>query len=274
MLDNIKDEEIKEKVATESDDTEADATVIASKETSTEEASTDSTTTETSEEEEVTNQSTEEANEASTEDDKPNFNVEEWGSTGSEVGDSVLRLLNEGGVTPEESKALLYDAVLAGDPSSINRDTLVEKVGADRANLIMAGVTNFINDNTSRKEAYVKTVHDAVGGKENWDTMLPWVNALPEEDAAEYIALLDQGGLQAKLAVKDLFNRYNADPKNTSLAKTELIGTSGVGKSVVEGISKQEYGRQLLILSNRNKATPQALEKLKAQRLAGKRSGL
>ncbi len=104
--------------------------------------------------------------------------------------------------------------------------------------------------------------------------MLPWVNALPKKDAAEYISLLDQGGLQAKLAVKDLYERYNADPKNKSLAKTELIGTSGPGKSVVEGITQSEYGRQLLILSNRNKATPQALESLRAQRRAGVRSGI
>ena len=218
--------------------------------------------------------SPEEAPEVAPEEEKTDFNVEEWGSTGSDVGDSVLRLLNEGGASPDEAKSLLYDAVVAGDPSSIDRDALVEKVGADRANLIMAGVTNFVNDNKARQDAHVKTVHDAVGGKENWDTMLPWVNALPKEDAAQYISLLDQGGLQAKLAVKDLYNRYNADPKNKSLAKTELIGTSGPGKSVVEGITQNEYGRQLLILSNRNKATPQALESLRAQRRAGVRSGI
>ena len=205
----------------------------------------------------------------------PEFDESIWGTTGSEVGDSVLRLLNDGGVDPDQAKSLMYDAIQDGRPEDIDRDALVEKVGKDRATLIMAGVNNFVNARASAQAAQVAAVYKAAGSRENWETMLPWVNSLPAEQAAEYSGLIDQGGLQAKLAVQDLVVKYNADPKTKSLAATEIVGDASAGaKGRVDGISQSEYGRQLLILNKRNIATPAALQDLKARRAAGKKAGI
>ncbi len=207
--------------------------------------------------------------------ESPKFDESVWGTTGSEVGDSVLRLLNDGGVDPDQAKSLMYDAILAGKPEDIDRDALVEKVGKARATLIMAGVNNFVTAQANAQAAQVAAVHEAAGSKENWETMLPWVNSLPAKQAEEYSALIDQGGLQARLAVRDLVGKYNADPKTKSLAATEIVGDASAGaKGRVDGISHSEYGRQLLILNKRNIATPAALADLKARRAAGKKAGI
>ncbi len=207
--------------------------------------------------------------------ESPKFDESLWGTTGSEVGDSVLRLLNDGGVDPDQAKSLMYDAIQDGRPEDIDRDALVEKVGKDRATLIMAGVNNFVTTRANAQAAQVAAVYKAAGSRENWETMLPWVNSLPAEQAAEYSGLIDQGGLQAKLAVQDLVVKYNADPKTKSLAATEIVGDASAGaKGRVDGISQSEYGRQLLILNKRNIATPAALQDLKARRAAGKRAGI
>ncbi len=205
----------------------------------------------------------------------PEFDESIWGTTGSEVGDSVLRLLNEGGVDPDQAKSLMYDAIQDGRPEEIDRDALVEKVGKDRATLIMAGVNNFVTARANAQAAQVAAVHEAAGSRDNWETMLPWVNSLPAEQAAEYSDLIDQGGLQARLAVRDLVGKYNADPKTKSLASTEIVGDASSGAKVrVDGLSQSEYGRQLLILNKRNIATPEALAELKARRAAGKKAGI
>ncbi len=212
---------------------------------------------------------------AESKEEAPEFDEGIWGTTGSEVGDSVLRLLNDGGVDPDQAKSLMYDAIQAGKPEEIDRDALVEKVGKARATLIMAGVNNFVTAQANAQAAQVAAVHEAAGSRENWETMLPWVNSLPAKQAAEYSDLIDQGGLQARLAVRDLVGKYNADPKTKSLASTEIVGDASAGaKGRVDGISQSEYGRQLLILNKRNIATPAALAELKARRAAGKKAGI
>lgn len=207
-------------------------------------------------------------------DDAPEFDPEKWGDTGDETGNSVLRLLNEGGATPDEAKALVYDAVSEGKPENIDKAALIEKVGKDRANLIMAGITNFVRDRKDKAEAGARAIYDAAGGKENWDKMLPWVNKLPDADRKEYISQLDAGGLATKLAVQDLVQKYNADPKNKALEKQEIIGDANRAVQKVEGISQREYGDKLLALQRRNAATPEARAELMAQRRAGRKAGL
>lgn len=146
-----------------------------------------------------------------------------WGSTGSEVGDTVLLKLQESGITPDKAKALLYDAVKAGDPSKIDKDALVKELGEASANIVLTGIDNFIKENAAANEAVLKAVHEAVGGEKNWDTLRDWAKAnLKPEEITEYIDLIDQGGLAARMAAKDLNERYEK-AGNTSLKQAEQI---------------------------------------------------
>ena len=46
--------------------------------------------------------------------------AEAWGDTGSEIGNSVLGMLQESGISTADAKALLFDAVQSGDMTKID----------------------------------------------------------------------------------------------------------------------------------------------------------
>lgn len=198
------------------------------------------------------------------------FDIDVWGgSTGDESGDSVLELLHESGVDVDVAKSLLYDAVKAGDPSKIDRDALVEKVGKATANLIIGGITTMTTNNANAIKAATDAVHAAAGGEKAWDVMLPWITKnVAEGDLNEYRSMINEGGIQATLAVTALREKYNADPETTRLGKEEVLGDTPATVAK-EGISKLEYGRRLQKLHRSGTATPAARAELLALRRAG-----
>ncbi len=155
--------------------------------------------------------------------DKENapLDLETWGSTGHEGGDAVLGLLQNAGVTPDEAKALLFDAVTAGDLSKIDRTALEAKIGKDKTVLVLAGATSFLADKTSRNTQIVKDIKDVAGGEENWSKVAAWAkaggNSVSDDQMSEYIEMIDNGGAQARFAANELVTAYNADDKNTTL---------------------------------------------------------
>lgn len=209
-------------------------------------------------------------------DNKPkDFDREVWGDPGDEIAESVFQVLSDSGVTPTDAKALLFDAVQAGDPSKIDKDALVEKVGKHNANLILAGVNNYISAENARVASAVKAVHDAAGGEQNWKTVIDWVNKnVQDADLNEYRELIDAGGKKASLAVKELVSLYNADPKTTALGKEEVLGDNTPARSQKKGITQREYGDRLDKLHRTGKATPEARAELLALRRAGRAQGL
>lgn len=155
------------------------------------------------------------------------LNTDVWGSTGDEVGDSVLQMLQNAEMSPEDAKAMMYDAIKAGDPTKIDKEALIEKVGKAKANLIMAGIENFVTKNTADTAAIVATVHEAVGGKENWDKVIPWANKHMDKDVlADYAEMIDAGGAKAKFASKEMLQAYNNFKGNTSLSGVTIEGDS------------------------------------------------
>ena len=198
-----------------------------------------------------------------------------WGDAGSDVANSVLETLQNSGVKPDEAKALLWDAVQEGDPSKIDRDALVEKVGKAKATLIMAGVNGVIRDNKERLEAVQKVTFDVAGGEANWKTAAAWaVKHIPENDLEELRGMLDKGGRSAKVAAQEIVEKYNKDPKNTSLNKGKTITPGGKPSTKVENpLSRAQYGAELDRAHNR-RAGPAEFAALKARRDAGKKLGI
>lgn len=205
-------------------------------------------------------------------DDTP-LDTETWGSTGDEVGDSVLELLQNAELTTDEAKALMYDAVKEGDPSKIDKEALIEKVGKAKANLIMAGAENFITKNNAKITGIMETVHETTGGKEAWDTIAPWAKAnMDAAELAEYASMIDKGGAQAKFAATQIKEAYNSDKNTTSLTGKTIEGDTGGKSAPIKGITKREYAEQLE-RANRfgDKA---AIAKIQRAREAGRKQGI
>lgn len=179
---------------------------------------------------------------------KPEFDEEVWGKPEGEVQRSVLQTLHDAGVAPTEAKALLWDAVEQGDITKIDRDTLVEKVGKAQATLIMTGVKQVIADIEGRKTEVTGYTVAAAGTADNWKKAAAWaVKTIPAAELDEIRADLDAGGRRAKYATKELVDRYNADPGNTTLGKTPVDATQGGGKGEV-GITRREAGARMIRL--------------------------
>ena len=207
--------------------------------------------------------------------DNEDLDTSVWGDTGDEVGNSVLQTLQNSGVSTEEAKALLWDAVESGDPTKVDRDALVEKVGKAKATLIMAGIENVTGKNNAKIAEVTKVANDTAGGKENWKKASAWaVKALPGDELDELRNMLDKGGRQAKFAVGEIVARYNDDPRNTALqAGTKQVQPDGKSSKAVEPMSRRNYGNALDKL-HRRRGTPAEFAALKAHRKAGIKAGI
>lgn len=207
--------------------------------------------------------------------DEAELDTEVWGDMGDDVANSVLQTLQNSGVTTEDAKALLWDAVEAGDPAKVDRDALVEKVGKAKATLIMAGVENVTTRNNAKLEEVTKIAHESAGGKDNWTKATKWAHDnMPKEEVSELRDMLDKGGRQAKFAAKEIVERFNADPKNTSLTagKNQVTPDSKAGKAV-EPISRRQYGVELEKL-HRKGGSEAEFNALRARRAEGQKQGI
>ena len=151
--------------------------------------------------------------------EEPKADASVWGDTGSDLGNSVLGMLEDSGISTEDAKALLFDAVQAGDVTKIDVDALTAKVGKNAATIILSGTKGFIAENAANNEVVITDVHAAAGGKDNWDSAAAWAASNMEADTlAEYRPMIDKGGAAARFAVSEILAAYNADGENSTIA--------------------------------------------------------
>lgn len=198
-----------------------------------------------------------------------------WGDTGSEIGNDVLTVLQESGISTEDAKALMWDAVAAGDVTKIDRDALVEKVGKAQANIILRGTEVYINDAKAASAASDKVVFDAVGGKDNWDKVAAWsVDNIPEETLAEYRPMIEKGGAQAKFAVAEILSSYNAADGNSTISvETPRAEPTSVSPPASTATTRAEYVAALE-KAHRRGASQKEIATIQAQREAGRKRGI
>lgn len=203
------------------------------------------------------------------------LDTEVWGEYTDEVTNSVLTILQNSEIAPDTAKALLWDAVESGDPSRIDRDKLVETLGKAKATLVLAGIENVIDRNKRIIAETTKVVVGVAGSEANWKKAREWaVKTLSEDELGDYVDMLDAGGNKAKYAATQIIEQYNADPKNTALnAGQGQVTGDGKAETKIKGISRREYGEQLMKLERRG-ATPAEFRALSAQRAAGKKQGI
>lgn len=167
------------------------------------------------------------AKEEAGDDDKP-LDITVWGTTGSAQGDAVLSLLQNSGVTTEDAKALMFDAIQSGDVTKIDVSALEAKVGKTKATIILTGASNFVKEQRDNANAIVSTMHTEVGGEANWKTIAEWAKeGVPEEDLNVLREMINAGGMKAKLAAREMKGLYEAHDGNSTLDKTEVIPKGG-----------------------------------------------
>lgn len=204
-----------------------------------------------------------------------NHDAAVWGDTGSSIGNSVLGMLQESGISTEDAKALMYDAVMEGDVTKIDVDALAEKVGKNAANIIMSGTKTFIAESEAKTASIVEEVHSAVGGKDNWEAASAWAASnIPEDTLAEYRPMIDKGGAAARFAAQEILAAYNADGNNSTLAPTTpRAEPTSVSPPASTATTRAEYFAALE-KAHRRGASQKEIAVIQADRNRGRAKGI
>lgn len=197
-----------------------------------------------------------------------------WGDTQSDVGNSVLGMLQDSGISPDDAKVLLFDAIQAGDATKIDMDALTAKVGKNAATIIASGAKSYISENNAKQVSILSTVHDAAGGEANWNTARDWAKA--NMDAAtlkEYIPLIDKGGASARFATAEVLAAYNASGENSTLAPAPRAEPTSVSPPASTATTRAEYVAALE-KANRTRQGPKVIAAIQAARNLGRQQGI
>lgn len=216
-------------------------------------------------------------------DDGPELDISKWGDAGDETANSVMRLLQNSGMEPDRASELFMVTEGEGDdavtrvrkPGEIDRAALEKELGKTRADLVMAGVENWSAKHEANVKAVLDTVHEAAGGKEQWETAIAWANKNIEQADRDILAgMINQGGLQAKLAAEHIAVMYSNAPDTNALSGVELKGDTS-GGNTGEAISSSEYVERREA-AQRKLSGPQlakAIAALDAARARGRKQG-
>lgn len=198
-----------------------------------------------------------------------------WGDTGTDVGNSVLTVLQESGLEVSKAKELLYDAVQSGDPSKIDEAALTEAMGsAAQARIVVSGIRSHVKEISTRAQEIKTSLYDEVGSEENWSKLSTWAKeTLSDSDLQDYMELVGQGGRKAKLAARDLMEQYE-EAGNTSLKdRTTVPSKTAKTTSTEQPLSRKEYFDAMEKAQREGKLNESTKAKLWKQRQAGVQAG-
>lgn len=213
---------------------------------------------------------------ATTEDETPE--PTEFMVYNDDAADSAIAMLKEGGVTPTEADKFFREAIESNDLSKIDVAGLTAKLGKEKANLVVLGVTDFYNRQTAVAQASVQAVHETVGGADKWNLIKEWAVKKAESDPAfkaqmaEYSQMFDLNKAAAVAAGKEMSALYDADSNNKSLNTKMVHGdkSASTGNIGSEPLSRADYVEQLKAAHAKNDTAE--VTRLNAQRLATKQS--
>lgn len=176
--------------------------------------------------------------------------------------DSASATLTEAGLNPDE----IVQAVNAnnGEVSVELYNTLVSKLGAAKADLLVSGYKQEVQNRTALQDAENNKVFDLVGGKAEWDKIVDWTktdtSGLSKEAAVVYNEMLAAGGVKAALAAKALKEAYMASPGFEPTPN--LMQGDGLAPAIgTQLISRAEYTTEKQkAFRNNDGAAVQALE--------------
>lgn len=172
----------------------------------------------------------------------------EYPTYGDEAADAVVAMLKEAEVSPVDADKWFREAVKTGDLTKIDMKAITEKLGKEKANLVLIGVKDYYTRMNAAVQATVTAVHTEVGGEGNWTKIGEWASKKANTDKgfaeqlAEFNKMFDLSPTAAKSAARELKSLYEKDSGNKSLNTKIVEGDStasgGVGG---EKLSRQEY---------------------------------
>ncbi len=169
------------------------------------------------------------------------------------AANAVVGLLKDAGVTPADATTIFGKAVETGDLTQVDLKGLTEKVGKDKATLIMYGVKEYYNTKMAVVKETVDGVYKVFGGEENFIKAREWAKDKASNDkafqaqVAELNKLFDTSTVAAKLAAKELKAMYEGDPKNSSLSVKMQAGDAASSTSANATMSRADYLEQLKV---------------------------
>lgn len=182
----------------------------------------------------------------------------EYAVYGDESADSAIALLKEAGVAPEEADKYFSKAIESGKLEDIDVKGLTEKVGKEKANLILLGVKDYHTRVTATVTKVVEEVYKVTGGKDQFDALAKWAQEREKTDGAfgtqlnEFRTMLDGTPTQARLAAQELVKLYNADPKTKSLNVTITHGDSTYSSGLdLQYINRADYVSALKVAEDK-----------------------
>lgn len=228
----------------------------------------------------------EDQNDENSDDEESNEEDEDSEETESEYNEyehpalkQAVSILEESGLPVDEANAIFSEAVESGDLTKIKKDVLIEKIGKDKADVVLVLAESYYNTAFSGMKAIKEEAFSLTGGEENFNAMRDWANekAKTDEDFAkdltEFRAMLDSGQPRAiKAAVRELFDTYKQDPDTTIAADLE-VGDKAASTAGVEPMSRADYIKAVE-KAHKDGTYDQVHKSLWARRMAGKKKGI
>lgn len=125
--------------------------------------------------------------------------------------------------------------------------TKLEGVDPNTALLLKSGVDAQIIKIKAKNQAIREEIHSTVGGEEPFKAMVDWArkssvtNEAFQEEATTLFGMMKKGGLEGRMAAKELFSRFEADP-NTSFKAAKDVKTETTEKKELTGRAKLDAG--------------------------------
>lgn len=191
----------------------------------------------------------------------------------------VVNIFKEADLPVDKANEIFSEAVETGDLAKIDRAKLVETVGEDKADIVIALAENYYNKTNAKFQEIETQIHDLVGGKEVFGEIVTWAQTKAaadkqfEKDLGDYRAMIDTQNPKAiQAAVKELHDLYKADPNTT--IKADLVVGDGAGVGADNSpLTKADF-QKLINEAVRNDTYNQVSASLHARRAAGRKQGI
>lgn len=191
----------------------------------------------------------------------------------------AVDILKTAEIPVEESNAIFAEAINTGDLSKVDLATLQEKLGKDKADLVMILAKSYVDTTVGDVQKITEEAHKLVGGEENFKAMREWASKKEASDPefakvlADIRTMADSGSpVATKSAVQELARLWKEDP-NTTIPAELMEGDAPGNSQGIKPMTRREYADA--INAARIKGTYNAERQgLWARRQAGMKQGI
>jgi len=198
-----------------------------------------------------------------------------WKETGDNQVDTIGRLAYKANIKPE---SLIEELLEHNDLTKETIEKLEAKHGKEVTNLLIKEIKDLHTKNIEKIEADNQGVYDTMSsilgidsslGKQGWEELTLWAKGnVPEADANALSELLQQGGLAAKLAARELTEFYleqTGKSKHKVTQQPEIVKGSN-NAPTDKLLSKNEFLEQKRELEKKYGYDSPEVERLRALR--------